>query len=318
MKKKDEVRELMKKENIKNKVPDLIYMGNDAPFTTISNQALFDPNITLKAKGLLAILLSNKGKDGWKTYESAILKLYNGEISMLRTGLTELEENSYLIRIRYRKNGKRAGVMFIYSDDPNNLNVDVACNLITTHGFTPEFSNSKKPNIRKPNIRKPNIRKTTTNKNNIKEEVIETRNKNNIVEDVADAPHTATKRTNKKKTISPKYIKVANKLAKVIKIRHDINVPKIKITKWADELRKLDAIDGVNVKRQKAAIKWYKKAVDSGFVIQSASALRKKIVNVESAMNRKDFSKQPKKDYDYTYKNKDYEYDNYHKKANKL
>lgn len=129
---------------------------------------------------------------------------------------------------------------------------------------------------------------------------------------VANAPHVATNDSNLeidnipssngnvdiptkriKKKVDTKYIKVANKLANVIKIRHNINTPKTTINKWADELRKLDTINGVNVKRQKAAIKWYKTAVDSGFVIQSAAALRKKIVNVEAAMKRVDFNNKP-------------------------
>ena len=45
-------------------IPDAINATPPNPFTMIPNTIINDPNLTFKAKGILAILLSNR--DGWK------------------------------------------------------------------------------------------------------------------------------------------------------------------------------------------------------------------------------------------------------------
>lgn len=117
-----------------------------------------------------------------------------------------------------------------------------------------------------------------------------TQNRNKINGNNSLVKSKRVKLTKSKSTVPQKYIKVATKLSKVIKVRHNVVTSKTTINTWAKTLQLLHTKDGVDTKRQKAAINWYKEATDTGYVIQSATALRNKIISVESAMTRKDYN----------------------------
>jgi len=85
---------------------------NKNKFTSISNDTLSDPNLTLKDVGLLVRLLSLP--DNWEFSENGLEKIFlkDGRDS-IRTGLKHLEEYGFLHRYKERdKNGRILGVVW--------------------------------------------------------------------------------------------------------------------------------------------------------------------------------------------------------------
>ena len=76
-------------------------------YTVISNAALEDPRLSLKAKGLLAYLLTKP--DGWKVVVSHLVKQSNDGRHAIESGLDELETFGY---IRRSKQGHGTGGKF--------------------------------------------------------------------------------------------------------------------------------------------------------------------------------------------------------------
>lgn len=90
-------------------------------FTMISNVGLRDKNLSFKAKGLLAYMLSLP--DDWVFYESEITKHAVDGKHSVRAGLQELEDNDYLIKNQSRDNtGKFSSVEWILHDEPLSEN----------------------------------------------------------------------------------------------------------------------------------------------------------------------------------------------------
>ena len=76
-------------------------------YTVISNAALEDPRLSLKAKGLLAYLLTKP--DGWNVVVSHLVKQSNDGRYAIERGLDELETFGY---IRRSKQGHSTGGKF--------------------------------------------------------------------------------------------------------------------------------------------------------------------------------------------------------------
>lgn len=95
---------------------------------------------------------------------------------------------------------------------------------------------------------------------------------------------------------SNKYIKLANKLSKIIQTKKNILHSQTQIKSWANEFRKLHTINKVKVSRQKKILKWYKNEPESKYlpVVESGKSFREKFIKLESAMNRKQFDNNPK------------------------
>lgn len=86
-------------------------------FTIISNVGLRDPDLTLKAKGLLAYMLSLP--DDWIFYESELVKHSIDGKASIRSGLKELEEKGYLLKEQERSSdGKFKNVDWVLHDEP--------------------------------------------------------------------------------------------------------------------------------------------------------------------------------------------------------
>lgn len=65
-------------------------------YTTMCNAALIDPNLSLKAKGLWAFIMSKP--DGWNiNYRGLMTQLKEGQVAIL-AALKELEDCHYLVR----------------------------------------------------------------------------------------------------------------------------------------------------------------------------------------------------------------------------
>ena len=86
-------------------------------FTVMSNHHLRNKNLSLKVRGLLGTMLSNK--DDWVYSLSHLADQCKEGISAVRSGLVELEEAGYVVRKQRRdKNGKFVDVEYIIYENP--------------------------------------------------------------------------------------------------------------------------------------------------------------------------------------------------------
>jgi hypothetical protein len=118
-------------------VPDLIIRTALADYTMVPNDVLRNPNLSEKAKGLLAHLLSNR--EGWHSYmETLIAQSKDGE-SAIRSGLNELETENYLLRITYRDITTKIiqGTLWAYTDDRTALNPETFAEELHEYGMEP-------------------------------------------------------------------------------------------------------------------------------------------------------------------------------------
>lgn len=91
-------------------------------FTMISNVGLRDKRLSLKAKGLLAYMLSLP--DDWVFYESELTKHSTDGKQSVRNGLKELQQMGYLIKEQARnKSGKFGQVDWVIVETPENVDL---------------------------------------------------------------------------------------------------------------------------------------------------------------------------------------------------
>jgi hypothetical protein len=123
------------KNNQKFYLPDSINCGTVKNFTTIPNELLRNPNLSLKAKGILCLLLSNK--DGWSTFLPTLQRFSIEGESAIRSGIQELEESKYLLRIRYRDKKTKIwkGSFWAYTDTPGKFLIQSHLNILEKHNL---------------------------------------------------------------------------------------------------------------------------------------------------------------------------------------
>ena len=146
------VRRLKRTFTIEN-IPDAINCSLTKEFTQIPNELLRNPKISGKAKALLCLLLSNK--EGWKSYITTIKRMVKEGEDAIRSGISELEEHGYLLRIKYRDKKTKVwrGSFWAYTDLPWKLNIDNQKQIIEQSGFEiPEIQLEK---IKKPDTGNP-------------------------------------------------------------------------------------------------------------------------------------------------------------------
>ena len=113
-------------------------------FVIIDKAFLLNEEISLKAKGLLALLLSYP--DNWQFYKAEIVQHTTDKENSLNSGLKELIENGYIVRKQRKdKNGKFEGYEYHVYEKPS----------------------TEKPSMEKPSTEKPILlnNKNTKNKN---------------------------------------------------------------------------------------------------------------------------------------------------------
>ena len=91
-------------------------------YTVVSNYALRDKSISLKAKGLLMLLLSLP--DGWKFSQSGLATLCKESERAIRSATKELEQNGYLVRRRERNGNKYGHSVYEVYEIPRQQNPD--------------------------------------------------------------------------------------------------------------------------------------------------------------------------------------------------
>jgi hypothetical protein len=101
----------------------------------ISPELLRNKVLSLKAQAVICKLMINK--EGWESHFTALLKMQTDGESALRSALKELEENNYLLRLRYRNNRTKsiAGTLWTYTDVSGSFDKQGILNHIENNGF---------------------------------------------------------------------------------------------------------------------------------------------------------------------------------------
>ena len=148
-------------------------------FVIIDKAFLLNEEISLKAKGLLALLLSYP--DNWQFYKAEIVQHTTDKENSLNSGLKELIENGYIVRKQRKdENGKFEGYEYHVYEKPST-----------------EKPSTEKPSTEKPATEKPSTEKPSTEKPSTEKPILlnnkNTKNKN-------------TKNKNTKTTPSPELV----------------------------------------------------------------------------------------------------------------
>lgn len=89
-------------------------------FVLLDKRFLFDEDLSYKAKGLLALMLSMP--DNWSFYQGWLIKQSKDGEASVRTGLEELEEAGYLVRRKLQdESGRFAGMEFLVYETNKKL-----------------------------------------------------------------------------------------------------------------------------------------------------------------------------------------------------
>lgn len=208
----------------------------------ISNVGLRDKNLSFKAKGLLAYMLSLP--DDWVFYESEITKHATDGKHSVRAGLQELESNSYLVKNQSRdESGKFSNVEWILHDEPLSEN-----------------RSTDNPPTEKP---------TTENQSLL----------NTDLTNDLSIPSTDKKKSRKPAKAdyddaSP-YMQLAKEFFSEIQ-KNNSEAKEPNYQKWADDIRKLVELDGKSLENVRSVMAWSQKNNFWKGNILSAKKLREK------------------------------------------
>ena len=158
-------------------------------FVIIDKAFLLNEEISLKAKGLLALLLSYP--DNWQFYKAEIVQHTTDKENSLNSGLKELIENGYIVRKQRKdENGKFEGYEYHVYEKPSTEKP-------STEKPSTEKPSTEKPSTEKPSTEKPSTEKPSTEKPSTEKPILlnnkNTKNKN-------------TKNKNTKTTPSPELV----------------------------------------------------------------------------------------------------------------
>lgn len=94
-----------------------VQKNKDNPYVMLNKEFLNNQDLSLKAKGLLAYLLSLP--DDWQIYESEIVKHHSDGKDSLRSAIKELIDSGYILRERIRnEKGQLQGSNYLVYEVP--------------------------------------------------------------------------------------------------------------------------------------------------------------------------------------------------------
>ena len=144
-------------ENNKNNllIADAINCSIQKDFTQVPNNFLRNPNISMKAKIILCILLGNK--QGWHSYIKGIKNMLKEGLSTIQTVVKELEENHYLLRIKFREKHSKIwrGSFWAYTDIQNTFNIQKTIEYLDSKNLECLINKQVYPYIKNPCVDKP-------------------------------------------------------------------------------------------------------------------------------------------------------------------
>ena len=100
---------------------DIVRVIKSKDYTTICNRIFKDRRLSLKAKGLLAMLLSLS--DHWELSIKGLEVILKEGRTSIRSTMNELIENGYVERQQIRENNKFIGVDYIVFELPKSQNL---------------------------------------------------------------------------------------------------------------------------------------------------------------------------------------------------
>ena len=259
----------LNKQQNRCRLPDAINMSTSIDYTQVPNILLRNPIISGKAKAIQCLLLSNR--EGWTSYLTTLKRMMKEGEDALRSGLKELEQTNYLIRIRYRdkKTKVRVGSFWAYTDQPGYFRLEETLDLLDNNGLEPlpqdidfqENPDMENPDVDNPKMENPRLKilsnkKTKENKS----KYISPADKSleNDTSQNKEPPSIPSKNGKKPpaKERSKKYLPTAKLLAKIIQFNKNIAFTPNQITMWSNEIRKLVESHKVEHNRVRKALKW--------------------------------------------------------------
>ena len=87
---------------------EIFKIQKNSNYTAMSNIHLQDKRLSLKAKGLLSLMLSLPA-DRWKYSIRGLASICRDGVDSVRDGIRELERAGYVIRFRSRKSNGQLG-----------------------------------------------------------------------------------------------------------------------------------------------------------------------------------------------------------------
>ncbi len=169
------------KSNQNLSLPDSINCSPIDNFTRIPNELLRNKEISLKAKALLCILLSNTNH--WRSCISGLMTFVKEGRDAISNGLKELEEAGYLVRIKYRNKTTKSwvGSFWAYSNEKNNFDLTRHLEVLEEKGFEVDFEfqypHPENPDMGNPDMGTPErgfqeLKRLSNNKTNDKKKNI--------------------------------------------------------------------------------------------------------------------------------------------------
>ncbi len=295
-----------------NRIPDAINCSITREFTQIPNELLRNPNISHKAKSILCLLLSNR--EGWTSYIETIKKFSKEGDEAIRSGLSELEEHGYLLRVRYRDKQTKVwrGSFWAYTDIPNNFNMEGQIETVNEMGYEVAFG-TENPQVENPDVdilevedqrlKIPIYKNTNNNKINIYLSDPDfpqmESNKKVKLNESNSSPKKTEEPPQKKPPIKERngqYLPIAKRLAEIVKTSKNIKTPPEKLHAWTDPIRRLIESEEVDPVRIDTVLDWYADNIGGPYipVIESGHSLRDKFIRLETAMKNNGYRDKPR------------------------
>jgi hypothetical protein len=294
------IQRIMGLKRMNSNIPDAINCSITKEFTQIPNELLRNPEISGKAKALLCLLLSNK--EGWKSCISGISKMMKEGSDAINSGINELEEYGYLIRVRYRDKKTKTwkGSFWAYTDIPYSFNIQKNIDWVDSRGLeiymdekTKINLNTENPDMENPDMVIPNVEnpgliilnnkntniKKTNNKKNIK---LHSPEQNSGEIDSSKSKKLSIVERNKQ------CLPICSKLSQIIRSKKNIKHTPTQLRSWSNEIRKLIEGNKISADRINQVLDWYKGTIGEKYipVIESGASLREKFTRLEDAMKR--------------------------------
>ena len=138
-------------------IPDAINCSIQKDFTQIPNAFIRNPDISMKAKIILCILLGNK--KGWHSYITGIKRMLKEGTSTIKTGVKELEKNHYLLRIRFREKNTKIwrGSFWAYTDIQNTFDIQETVKYLNSKNLECIVNKEVYPQVKNLQVDKPTV-----------------------------------------------------------------------------------------------------------------------------------------------------------------
>lgn len=259
------------------RLPDAINAcPEQEPYTRIRNSTLRAEGISFKATGILAVLLSNS--DGWYSFSARLERMKKDGKDAVRSGIVELEEAGYLMRVRFRdKSTKRwIGSFWAYTDSPGKFDISLHEAKLESRGWEiGKITTDTDPESGFPHVENPTLRITI--------------DKNNKEVDTTRAPSSTN---TKQKSSWPRkniHLALSRQLIDILHRKAKINKTALTAS-WAQQVRALcrELDDRKAEARVRAALKYLDANWEDTYTpkITSGYQLRDKFIQLEQAASR--------------------------------